>query len=174
MQALRKSIGILVALIAAVSPIMAAGQAPVIRPGLWEVTKSGDLAGWIRVQMGDIEAQLKDLPPDQRAQVRQTIEAQIQSFGAPEKSCVSAEDAASFWQDQLTSDDCRRTLDWQAPGQGIMRAQCDGGRTATTQIKSSGADNFSMATSSKATSGEQIAFTLTLRRLGSECGAVKP
>ncbi|MEZ5740656.1 MAG: DUF3617 family protein [Burkholderiaceae bacterium] len=138
------------------------------------MTKSGDLAGWIRLQMGDLEAQLQGLPPDQQAQIRQTIKAQIDAFGAPEKSCVSAEEAASFWQDQLTSDDCRRTLDWQAPGQGIMRAQCEGGRNATTQITSRGADEFSMATDSATPSGAKIAFTLNMRRLGADCGALKP
>ena len=162
--------GMLAAAIALGAPALAAGQAPLIRPGLWETTLSGDVAELVRQQTGEMEAALKDLPPDERAKIRESINAQIDSFGTPEKSCIGAEEAASFWKDQLEGDDCRRAFVWSAPGRGVMSAQCQGGRTETAQVTMNGADKLSIVTRIRAPSRPAIEYTTTLRRLGSDCG----
>jgi Protein of unknown function (DUF3617) len=175
------------ALLALATLPAAAQTAPPIKPGLWTVEKyesSGDGApnAGQRKEMADA---LKNMPPEQRAQMEAMMKQRgidmgaMASGGGPQgmKMCY---DRASLDQNAWQGEQGRCKTDFtqrSATAWKWTSACTQPPSTGQGEARFDGADRYTVDFTSTVTEGGKprtSRHTMTMRRLGDDCGGLKP
>jgi hypothetical protein len=176
----------------ALTVLPAAAQTPPIKPGLWTVEKyesSGDGApsAGQRKEMADA---LKNMPPEQRAQMEAMMKQRGIDMGAmaagngPQgmKMCY---DKASLdqnaWQGEQKGDPrggCKTDFTQRSASAWKWTMACtQPPSTGQGEARFDGADRYTVDFTNTSTEGGQprtSRHTMTMRRLGDDCGDLKP
>lgn len=151
-----------------------AQRAPDVRPGLWEMTLGGDIDAMIDGQIKEVEAELADMPPEQRAQMRAMMQNMIEEIRKPRRECVTKEEAGRLFEDIFDDGDCDRKLEWGAGGRGVITGRCSDGTTEKGELVVASDKQVSMRTTISAPGEPARTFTSENRWLSADCGSVKP
>jgi len=161
---------------------LAASAAPItlnLRPGLWEMTSTGEATGALPIP----QEMLDRLPPDRRAKIEAAIAASRARVSQPRvfKQCITAESLKRGIEanDREVSEGCHPTVVSSTASAMDVRVQCTNPRHSTS-------GTFHFETSSpEAVSGtvnmtiSEGARSMTMKRviagkwLGADCGNVK-
>jgi Protein of unknown function (DUF3617) len=161
---------------------VASGAAPVsldVKPGLWEVTSTGEVSGTPPIPA----EQLAKLAPAQRAQVVAAMTAAMAAANKPVvfKQCLTEKSLQRGFEPDpnMAKDSCKQTVVSSTSTVLQVQMECTGPQ------KVSGTIHFEAA-SSEAVTGTvdmtvsdggntiQVSRTLQSKWLGADCGKVKP
>lgn len=163
------------ALATALVSTLAAGQAPPIKPGLWEVQADREIDG---KKMAPPADRLKNMPPAARAQMEAMMKERGMAMGegGATRMCVTKETLASGkLQGELAG--CK--TDWTRAGSvwkyhsscPELKAESDG------DIVFSGGESYTMTVSTTMSSVTPPRLSKTTRHgkwMGASCGDLKP
>jgi hypothetical protein len=102
--------------------LLATAQAADIKPGLWEFRSKLDMPGMpdMAAQMAEMQAQMKNLPPEARRMMEQQMAAQGVSMGSGGsiRVCITPEDAKGAKVYSGKSEGDCNTPTWSTPATG--------------------------------------------------------
>jgi hypothetical protein len=153
-----------------------------VKPGLWEVTSSNQMAGQMPAQMPD--SVMQNMTPERRAQMEAMMKNMAARAAQPQtrQRCITAEQLkrdAAFSDAQRS--DCKQTVTTNSSSDWEVHAQCsaENGRQSDITAHFHADSSTSVTGTVDATVDAQgrtmnMKNTIMAKWLSADCGSVKP
>lgn len=155
-------------------------QQPPIKPGLWQIHVEED-SGEMAARMREMEAHMKNMPPEQRKQVEAMMKQHGVSMGSPGdmRICLSKEQLArDDWQGRREQSGCK-TDTTRSGNTWKFHSSCPAPQASETDGEAvfASPENYTVKSTTTSSEGGQsrtMKMTAVSKWLGADCGDIKP